>query len=82
MRGHQAGAGRHLAIEVQFGITAAVEADGGPHHPVHQVEADQLALVHAAADHELIPLGDVADVLDLVLVLIGPEGVQVVVGGR
>src|SRR5262249_42065330 len=79
---YQAGAGRHLAVDVQLGITAAVQADGGPHCPARQVEADQLALRHAAADHELIPRGGVADVLDLVLVLIGPEAVQVVVGGR
>ncbi len=82
MRGDQAGAGGHLAVEVQFGITAAVEADGGPHHPVDQVEADQLAVGHAAPDHELVPRGDVAGVLDLVLVLIGPERVEVVVRRR
>src|SRR4029077_19858440 len=57
-------------------------ADGGPHHPVYQVEADQLGLFRAAANHELVPLVDVTDVLDLVLVLIRPEGVEVVVGGR
>ena len=52
---YQARGGRHLAVEVQFGIAAAVEADGGPHFPVDQVEADQLALFHAAADDELVP---------------------------
>ena len=82
MLGYQAGAGRHLTVEVQFGIAAAVETDSGPHYPVHQVKADQLGVGHAAADHELVPLGDVADVLDLVLVLIGPEGVEVVVRRR
>jgi len=81
-RGYQAGAGRHLAVEVEFGITAAVEADGGLHYPVYQVEADELAVGYTAADHELVPLGDVADVLDFVLVLVGPESVEVVIGGR
>ena len=31
--GYQAGAGRHLTVEVQFGIAAAVETDSGPHYP-------------------------------------------------
>ena len=35
----------------------------------------------APADHELVPLRGVADVLELVLVLVGPEAVDVVVGG-
>jgi hypothetical protein len=81
-RGNEARAGRHLGTAVQFGITAPVEPNGGPHHPVHQVEADQLALLHAAADHELVPLRGVADIFDCVLVLIGPEAMDVVVPGR
>jgi hypothetical protein len=80
--GDQAGAGRHLTAGVQLRVTTAVEADRGQHHPGRQVEADEPALPGTAADYELIPLSGVADVLDLVLVLIGPERVEVVIGSR
>ncbi len=79
--GHEAGAGRHLAAEVQFGIAATVETNSGLHEPVQQVEANQLPFIHAAADNELVPLRGVAGILDLVLVLIGPESMDVPIGG-
>src|SRR6202042_539286 len=41
---------------------------------------DQRSLVQAPADGELVPGRGVADVLQLVLILIGPERVHVVVG--
>ncbi len=80
--GDQARTGRHLAVVVQLGIAAPVQPDGGPHHPVHQLETDQLTLIRAAADDELVPPSDMADVLDFMLVLIGPEAIEVVIRGR
>ena len=64
-----------------FRITAAVQAHGGGHDSVPQVEADQLSFLQAPADGEVVPAGGVAGVLELVLVLVGPEAVDVVVGG-
>src|SRR5436190_22667633 len=79
--GHQAGAGSHLGVAVPLGVTAAVEADGRPHHPAEQVEANQLSFLQAAADSEVVPAAGMADVLQQVLVLVGPEVVDVVEGG-
>src|SRR6266849_5191242 len=61
-------------------VAPAVEADGGAYDPVLQIEAEELAALGPATEHELVPGGREADVLDQVLVLIRPEGMQVVVG--
>src|SRR5262247_672837 len=61
-------------------IAAAVEADGGADEPVLQVEAQEDAPPGIAAEDDAIPAGREAHVFDQVLVLIRPEGVQIVVG--
>src|SRR5262249_19726991 len=63
-----------------FGIAAAVQADGGADEPVLQVEAEEGASPRIAAEDEVVPAGSEAHVLDQVLVLIRPEGVEIVVG--
>src|SRR5262245_49042725 len=80
--GHEARAGRHLGVAIPFRITSAVEADGGPHHPREQVEANKLPFLQAPADGEVIPARGVTDVLERVLVLVGPEVMDVAEGGR
>jgi hypothetical protein len=76
--GYQARAGGHLRVRLIFGIASAVEADGRPYLPAEQVEADELAFLQAAADGEVVPAGGVADVLERVLVLVGPEVMDIV----
>ncbi|HZC99974.1 MAG TPA: hypothetical protein VFA46_07205 [Actinomycetes bacterium] len=63
-----------------FRITSAVEADGSLHNPREQVEANKLSFLQAPADGEVVPVRGVADVLERVLVLVGPEVMNVVVG--
>src|SRR2546423_709743 len=75
----QARGASHLAVRVDLRVATAIEPDRGSHHTVDQVKADQLAILQRAADDELVPFLDMAGVLELVLVLVGPEGVQVVV---
>src|SRR3989442_1396031 len=54
-------------------VAPAVEADGGAYDPVLQIEAEELAALGPAAEHQLVPGGREADVLDQVLVLIRPD---------
>src|SRR6185312_2672588 len=79
LRANEAGTRRHLRVFVQLGVPTAVETDRRQQHPRLQIEAEQLPVLEAPANHEPIPVGGVADVLELVLVLVGPEGVDVVV---
>src|SRR4029453_3050327 len=76
--GHHARAGRHFGVGLPLRIAPAVEADGGPHDPGDQVETDELAVPESPADYEVVPARSVADVLEDVLVLVGPEVVDVV----
>src|SRR5215472_5673809 len=76
--GHELRAGCHLRVGFVFGITAAVEADGGAHNPGVEVEANEFSVVQVSPDGEVVPLGRVADILERVLVLVGPEVVDVV----
>src|SRR5438093_654551 len=61
-------------------VATAVEADGGAYDPVLQIEAEELAALGPAAEHETVPPGRDADVFDHVLVLLRPVGMQVIVG--
>jgi Lyase len=79
--GHELRAGRHLGVGFPFGIPATVEADGRPHDPCEPVETYKLSFVQVPADGEVVPLRGVADVLERVLVLVGPEVVDVGEGG-
>src|SRR5215469_12656129 len=76
--GHELRTGRHLGVGLIFGITATVETDGGAHDPGEQVETDGLSFRQVPPDGEVVPLDRVADVLERVLVLVGPEVVDVV----
>ena len=78
--GHELRAGRHLGVGFVFGITAAVEADGSPHNSREQVKTNKLSFLQAPPDGEGVPPGGVADVLERVLVLVGPEVMDVVKG--
>ena len=78
--GYQASGGRHLRVMVQFRVASAVQPDGSLNHASGEVEPDEFSLVQAPTDHELFPCIGVAHVLQLVLVLIGPERMNVVVG--
>src|ERR1700730_5839942 len=78
-RGYEAYARRHLGVAVQFRVASAVESNGRLHESLDEVETNKVAFLRTPADNELVPLSDVPDILDLVLVLIGPEGMDVVV---
>src|SRR5215470_11196704 len=79
--GHELRAGCHLGIGFPFGITATVEANGSANNPCEQVEANEFSVLQASADGEVVPPGRVADVLERVLVLVGPEIMDVVKRG-
>src|SRR2546425_421567 len=63
-------------------IAAAVEADHRLDGPILEVEAQELAALDPATEHETVPAGRESHVFDGVLVLIRPEGMHVVVGLR
>ena len=73
-------ASRHLRVGVQLGVASTVDADGRPQQTLLQVEADQLPLLEASPDHEVYPIPWRDRRIELVVVLVGPEGVDVVVG--
>src|SRR5437588_6705723 len=66
-------------IDVELGIAPTVQADRRPEDSIREVEAKELSVFDAAPDYELIPLGSVSYVLQLVLELIRPERVDVVI---
>src|SRR4029077_1517885 len=78
--GDQLRARMELLVLVQLGIPAAVQSHGRPQHAALQEEAEEPALLWAATEDDLVPARGVSHVLEGVLVLVGPEGVQVVVG--
>jgi transaldolase len=73
-------AGRHVGVWLVLRIGATVEAEGGARDPAQQVEDDGPPFVQAPADGDVVPGGGVADVLQRVFVLVGPEVVDVVEG--
>jgi hypothetical protein len=66
-----------LALFVEFRIAAPIESNGGYEPSVADVQANELSALSAAADYELIPSGRVANVFQLVLVLVRPKRVDV-----
>src|SRR6266404_8517294 len=76
---------RRLQLPVRLwvvGIAATVETDRGADDPAVEVEAEELAGLESATEHQAVPARREADVLEGVLVLIRPEGMDVVVGLR
>src|SRR5437867_142159 len=74
---------RRLQLAVHLGvfrIAATVEAHHRTDDPLLEVEAEELATLGSATEHEAVPIRRVPDILDGVLVLIRPEGMDVVVG--
>src|SRR5712664_4841918 len=67
---------RRLQLPIRLGvvgIAAPVEADRRPDDSVVEVEAEGLAGLESATEHQAVPARRKADVLDDVLVLIRPE---------
>ena len=63
-------------------IPAAVEANRRAHDPFLQVKAEEPAALGIPAEDETIPGRRETEILDQVLVLVRPEGMQIVVGLR
>src|SRR5207244_3986395 len=77
----EGGGGPQLALVLGvLGITAPVETDHGAYDSVLEVEAEEFPAGRLAAEHQAVPFRREPDVLDGVLVLIGPERVEIVVG--
>ena len=57
-------------------VAARVDGDGGIDEPVGEIERDEAALLQAPADDELVAFPVVAGVLDVRVVLVGPEPVH------
>src|SRR4029077_495771 len=73
---------RGLEFSIRFRIlriAATVEADHRAHDSIRQVEAQKRSALESAANHDAVPACREPDVLDRVLVLIRPEGMDGVV---
>src|SRR6266511_64584 len=62
---------------VQLRIASAIKTHGRTQNAFRQVKTQQLPVLHRTANDKAVPFADVADVLDLVLVLVRPERVDV-----
>src|SRR5438445_4695613 len=63
---HQLQRHSHVVIDVELRIAPTVQADRRPKDSIREVEAKEPAIFDATPDHELIPLGSVSYVLQLV----------------
>jgi hypothetical protein len=73
--------GRSLSDELcrSTYVPAAIHADGRGHNSVFDVEGDEVAVPEASSDHQLVPVSVETGVLEVVIVLIGPEPMDLVV---
>src|SRR5438067_6167064 len=69
--------GGELAMLVLLGVAAAIQADRRPQHAAGEIETDGLPLLRRATRYEEVPGARMARVLELVLVLVRPEGVDI-----
>src|SRR4030095_10673626 len=78
---YEARARRHLRVVLPLRVTPAVKADRRTDHPRSQVDADKPSVLQTPPHDEIVPGRCVADVLKYVLILVGPEVMDVVKGG-